>query len=93
MYQDKVNDEQSKYIAFHVGIFWAIGTFTIKNTDTVNVMIDSKTMYDHLANDESNPEKFIQTRTEFIKKFIKQRKLKINYHLIDQKENLAAKLI
>ena len=43
-YMDKVSNEQSKYITLHVGIFWGIGRFVIKNEDTVDVMLDSKTI-------------------------------------------------
>ncbi len=92
-YLDKVNDDQSKYIAMHAGIFWGIGRFIIKNEDTVNVMLDSKTMYEHLSKNTSSSDKFIETRSGFIKQLIEQRKLNIHYHLIDSKENLASKLL
>lgn len=91
MYLDKITDEQSKYIALHVGIFWCIGTFRIKNEDSVNVMIDSKTMFEHLANGNLTSDEFIKNRTSFINQLINQRKLKINYKL--NVDNLAAKLI
>src|SRR5574342_895397 len=63
---DIVSKEQSKYIALHVGIFWGIGTFIIKNGDTVKIMLDSKTMYDHLFNNATVTDPFIKTRTSFI---------------------------
>ena len=44
-YFDKVSVEQSKYIALHVGIFWSIGKFIIKNGDTILVLLDLKSMY------------------------------------------------
>ena len=91
MYLDKVTDEQSKYIALHVGIFWCIGTFRIKNEDSINVILDSKTMYDHLANEKTANDEFIKNRTSFINQLIQQRKLKINYKL--ETDNLAEKLI
>ena len=93
IYLDKISDEQSKYIALHVGIFWGIGTFIIKNYDTVNVMLDSKPMYEHLKNDSQSSDDFIEKRTGFIKNLIKQRNLKINYRLIESKENISNKLI
>jgi hypothetical protein len=93
IYLDKITVEQSKYIAYHVGIFWCIGTFRIKNEDIVNVMLESKSMYEHLEKNVSSDDDFIKTRTSFIKQLIKQRKLKINYRLIMPKENLASKLI
>lgn len=91
MYLDKVTDEQSKYIALHVGIFWCIGTFRIKNEDSIDVMLDSKTMFDHLANGNTINDEFIKNRTSFINQLINQRKLKINYKL--ETDNLAEKLI
>jgi len=92
-YLDKVTEEQSKYVTLHVGIFWGIGRFIIKNEDVVNVMLDSKSMYDHLKNKAETADIFIQNRTWFLNQLIEQRKLDIRYHLIDPKENLASKLL
>jgi len=92
-YLDKVTEEQSKYITLHVGIFWGIGRFIIKNEDIVNVMLDSKSMYDHLKGNIETADIFIQNRTWFLSQLIEQRKLDIRYHLIDPKENLASKLL
>ena len=92
-YLDKVNPEQATYIALHVGIFWSIGRFIIKNEDVVNVMLDSKKMYEHLKEGGDSTDEFIQNRTWFLRELINQRKLKIRYHLIESKENLAKKLI
>jgi hypothetical protein len=92
-YLDKVTLEQSKYIAVHVGIFWSIGRFIIKNEDTVNVMLDSKKMFEHLSQNKASPDEFIQNRTWFLNELINQRKLKVHYHLINSEENLAKKLI
>ena len=93
IYLDKVNDEQSKYIAIHAGIFWSIGRFIIKNEDTVKIMLDSKSMFEHLAKEEQNLNAFIQARTRFLKQLSEQRKLKIEYQLIDSKDNPASKLL
>jgi len=92
-YLDKVTRAQSQYIALHVGIFWSIGRFIIKNEDTVNVMLDSKEMYHHLKEDTDSPDKFIHERTWFLRELINQRKLKINYQLIEPEENPAEKLL
>ena len=91
MYLDKITDEQSKYVALHVGIFWCIGTFRIKDEDTVNVILDSKTMFEHIANQISVEDEFITKRTVFIRQLIAQRKLNVNYKY-DEK-NLAKNLI
>ncbi len=93
IYLDKIDAEQSKHIALHVGLFWGIGKFTIKNNDTIKVMVDSKSMYENLVNNSGSSDRLITIRTDFIKKFIEQRKLNMNYHLIDSKENCAAKLL
>lgn len=92
-YLDKVTSEQSKYIALHVGIFWGIGRFVIQNEDTVNVMLDSKSMYKHLTEDDEISDEFIEKRTWYYKKLIEQRKLKIKYHLIESIDDLATKLL
>jgi len=93
IYLDKVNLEQSKYVALHVGLFWGIGTFTIKNNDTIKIMIDSKSMYESLTNNLGTYDQFINIKKDFIKKLIEQRKLKVSYHIIDSKENSATKLL
>jgi len=93
IYLDKVSPTQSKYIAVHVGIFWSVGRFIIKNEDAVNIMLDSKEMYDHLRQGTEDADQFIHERTWFLKELINQRKLKVNYQLIDPKENIATKLI
>lgn len=92
-YLDIVSIEQAKYIALHVGIFWGIGTFTIKNGDTIRIMLDSKTMYDHLFNNATVTDGFIKTRTVFINKLIDQRKLVIKYELIEPEQNIATKAL
>ena len=92
-YLDKVTEEQSKYIALHVGIFWGIGRFVIQNEDTVNVMLDSKTMFKHLTKEVENSDEFIEKRTWYLNELIAQRKLNVIYHLIEPKEDLATKLL
>ena len=90
---DVKNDEQSKFIALHVGLYWGIGVFVIKDGDTVNVMCDSKKMYDILNSKEKTSDQIINDKINFIRLFVEQRKLVINYHLIDIDKNLASELI
>ena len=89
IYLDIVNDEQAKYIALHVGIFWSIGRFLIKNEDSINVMLESPTMYEHFCKNKTPDDIFIQKRTEFYDQLINQRKLKIKYSQIESKDNIA----
>lgn len=93
MYLDKVNLEQAKYIALHVGIFWCIGTFIIKNEDKIIVNLDSSLMYEHLTQNTNNQDEFIETRIGFIRQLIAQRDLKINYQLIKPEDNVASKML
>lgn len=92
-YLDRVSVEQSKYIALHVGIFWSIGRFIIKNGDTVKIMLDSKSIFDHLSNNTISTDSFLETRTRFIKQLMEQRKLVIKYELIKPEQNIATKAL
>lgn len=93
IYLDKVTDEQSKFIALHVGVFWGIGKFIIKNNDTISIMLDSKSMFEHLNGDKESDDSFIQNRAYFINQIVEQRKLNVECHLIDAKNNVAHKLL
>ncbi len=93
IYLDKITDEQSRFIALHVGVFWGIGRFIIKNNDTVSIMVDSKSMFEHLNGDKQSDDSFIQNRSVFISQIVEQRKLNIECQLIDVKDNLAHKLL
>jgi len=89
MYKDKVTELQSKYVALHVGLFWGIGTFIIKNEDNVKIKLDEKIMFDQFTTNLKFEDSFIQKRLRFIKQLIDQRKLKIKFEVIRQYENIA----
>ena len=93
IYFDKVTNQQSKYIGLHVGLFWGIGTFIIKNQDIVKVAIDDNSIFEHLSTNQKSHDEFIEKRTYFIRQLIEQRKLKVHYELITADKNLAAKKI
>lgn len=93
IYLNKVTIQQSKYIAMHVGLFWGIGKFIIKNEDNLTIKIDNKTMFDQLSGNENSLDSFIKTRVQFISDLIDERKLKINYELVSSENNFASKLI
>lgn len=92
-YYDQVSIEQSKYIGLHVGLFWSIGKFIIKNGDTVNVMLDQSLMFEYLAKNKKSNDPFIESRASFIRQLIDQRRLDVRYQLIEPKNNLASKLL
>ena len=90
---DIKNDIQSKFIALHVGLYWGIGVFIIKDGDTVDVMCDSKEMYDILNSKRETNDQIISDKINFTNLFIEQRKLIINYHLINDDNNPASELV
>lgn len=92
-FYDQVTIEQSKYIALHVGIFWGVGRFIIKNKDTVKVMLDLNTMFDRLVKSKLTDDVFIERRMRFINQIIQQRDLDVRYQTIDPAENKANKLL
>ena len=89
----KVTVEQSKYIALHVGIFWGIGRFIIKNGDTVKVMLDLRSMFDRLVKNKSTSDIIIERRIQFIDQIIQQRNLDFRYQMIESSQNEASKLL
>ncbi len=93
IYKNKVTSLQSKYIALHVGLFWGIGIFIIKNEDIIKIKLDEKIMYDHLTSNVKIEDEFVEKRTQFIRQIIEQRKLKVEFKIIDLDKNLARKSI
>ncbi|MDH3278960.1 MAG: hypothetical protein OEL84_03555 [Nitrosopumilus sp.] len=91
IYKNKVTNIQSKYVALHVGLFWGIGVFIIKNKDSVKIMFDEKEMYDHFTTDRKIEDEFMLEKMRFIKQLIKQRELKIKFQEIKPDENLSIK--
>ena len=93
IYRNKISELQSKYVALHIGLFWGIGVFIIKNKDIIKIKLDKKTMFDQLNTDLKIEDEFIVNRIKFIKQLTIQRKLKIKFELIQQKDNLANKIL
>ncbi len=93
IYKDKVTNLQSKYIALHVGLFWGVGIFIIKNSDIIKIKLDEKIMYDHFTSNLKIEDDFIEKRIQFIRQLIEQRKLNIEFEMIDTDKNLAKKNI
>jgi hypothetical protein len=93
IYKDKISNIQSKYVALHIGLFWGIGVFVIKNEDHVKIKLDDKIMFEQLTANSKIKDEFIQNRIKFINQLIIQRKLKIEFELILQKDNLANKIL
>jgi len=92
-HKNRITKIQSKYVALHVALFWGIGTFIIKNEDTVKIELDEKIMYEQLKLETVTEDEFITNKIKFIQSFIKQRKLKVEFKKIESKNNIAKKLL
>ena len=93
IYLNKVTKEQSKLIALHVGIFWGIGRFIIKDEDHIKVMIDDKSLLNYLSKNKPASDELTISRIRFINQLINQRKLKCDFEIIEPEQNLISKLI
>ncbi|MGI0004421.1 MAG: hypothetical protein ACREAX_03895 [Candidatus Nitrosotenuis sp.] len=93
IFLDKITDMQSKYIALHVGLFWSIGVFIIKNDDTVKIMLDSDEMIYHLSTDAKSQDMLTEHRKRFINQLAEQRNLKFKYEKIIQEDNIASEML
>lgn len=89
IYKNKVTNIQSKYVALHVGIFWGVGMFIIKNRDSVKIMMDEKRMYEYFTSHSKIEDDFILEKIRFIKQLITQRELKIEFQVIDSNQNIS----
>ena len=90
---DVGNEEESKFIALHVGIYWGLGVFIIKDHDTVNVMCDSEEIRDLMTQNRKVDDQIINDKIHFISQLTEHRNLKINYEIIKSESNLATELL
>ena len=88
---DIKDNEESRFVALHVGIYWGLGVNIIKDNDVVNVMCDSKIMFEIMTGAEKIDNDIINDKVYFINQLTNLRKLKLNYQLIESKENIATK--
>jgi len=89
IYKDKITDLQSKYVALHIGVFWGIGVFIIKNQDSIKIKLDDKVMFNQFTTNAKIEDEFIEKRIQFINQLVTQRKLEIQFELIGADKNLA----
>ena len=90
---DGKDKQQSKCIAIHVGIYWGLGVFIIKDSDIVNVMCDSEETYDIMSKNCKIDDQIINDKIYFINQLTEHRNLKINYEIIKPESNLATELL
>ena len=85
------NNEESKFVALHVGIYWGLGVNIIKDNDVVNVMCDSEIMFGIMTKEEKSDNEIINDKVHFINQLTNLRKLKINYKFIESRKNIATR--
>jgi hypothetical protein len=83
------NKEESRFVALHVGIYWGLGVFIIKDFDKIDVMCDSKEMYKILIKRHKTLNQIIDDKIYFINQLIGHRNLKLEYHLIEPTKNIS----
>jgi hypothetical protein len=88
---DVKSNEESKFIALHVGIYWGLGVYIIKDNDQINVMCDSKTMYEIFNQVKKSDNQIINDKVHFVNQLTELRKLKMNFQMINVKENLSTR--
>ncbi len=92
IYRDKVSLVQSRFMALHVGLFWGIGVFAIRNGDAVRIMLDDDSMISHIQSGSSG-DPFIDNRIRFINMLIETRHLNTSLVQISTDENIASALL
>ena len=90
---DVKDKQQSKCIAIHVGIYWGLGVFIIKDYDVVSVMCDSEEIRDLMTQNRKIDDQIINDKIHFISQLTEHRNLKINYEVIKLESNPATELL
>ena len=90
---DVKDKQQSKCIAIHVGIYWGLGVFIIKDSDIVNVMCDSEETYDIMSKNCKIDDQIINDKIYFINQLTEHRNLKISFKLIKPESNIATEYL
>jgi hypothetical protein len=88
---DVKSTEESKFIALHVGIYWGLGVYIIKDNDQVDVMCDSKMVYETFTKGKKSNNQIINDKIHFINQLTELRKLKMKFQLIDTEKNLSTR--
>ena len=87
------NKEESRFVALHVGIYWGLGVFIIKDFDKIHVMCDSKEMHEILIQQHKTLNQIIDDKIHFINQLVDHRNLKLEYHLIEPTKNIATECL
>jgi len=90
---DIKNKVESRFVALHVGIYWGLGVFIIKDFDKIHVMCDSKEMYEILIQQNKTLNQIIDDKIHFINQLVGHRNLKLEYHLVEPTKNIATEYL
>jgi len=86
---DIIIKEDSIFVALHVGFYWGLGVFIIKDFDKIHVMCDTKEMYEILIQQHKTLNQIIDDKIHFINQLVGHRNLKLEYHLIEPTKNIS----
>lgn len=92
IYHGAISAMQARFVALHVGLFWGIGVFAIRDGDRIQFMIDDHTMMDCLERHHS-ADKFINGRIHHIHHLISQRELIVSTRYIEHHKNVASHIL
>jgi len=87
------NNGESRFVALHVGIYWGLGVFIIKDFDKIHVMCDSKEMHEILIQQYKTENQIIDDKIHFINQLVGHRNLKLEYRLINPTNNIATEYL
>ena len=87
------NNVESKFVSIHIGIYWGLGVFIMKDFDKIHVMCDSKEMYEILTRQHKTENQIIDDKIHFINQLVGHRNLKLEYHLIEPIKNIATEYL
>jgi len=87
------DNEESRFVALHVGIYWGLGVFIIKDFDKIHVMCDLKEMYEILIQQCKTENQIIDDKIHFINQLVGHRNLKLEYRLINPTNNISTEYL
>jgi len=87
------NKEESRFVALHVGIYWGLGVFIIKDFDKIHIMCDSKEMYEILIQQHKTLNQIIDDKIYFINQLVGHRNLKLEYRFINPTNNISTEYL
>lgn len=92
IYHGRVSEIQARFIALHVGLFWGIGVFAIRNGDDIRMVVSDPAMPSYMKS-KSGGDAFIDGRIRFVDMLLQQRGLRATFRYAAPAENIATPLL